>query len=102
MNEGFLVWRRNQAFVDSEAYRTDDRLVQAAARKGYRALIEEYVYIDTAEVIRLFSLVPGVLDTFRGVGADLGGGVGCISASIATLASVDRIYCVEIVESAAR
>ena len=50
--------------VDSEAYRTDNRLVQEAARKGYRALIDEYVYIDTADVIRLFSLVPGV--TYRG------------------------------------
>jgi SAM-dependent methyltransferase len=102
MSNSYLVWPRNQAFVASEAYRTDDRLVQEAARKGYRALIDEYVYIDTAEVLRLFSLVPGVIETFRGVGADLGGGVGCISASIASLPSVDGIYCIEIVESAAK
>ena len=102
MSNSYLVWPRNQAFVASEAYRTDDRLVQEAARKGYRALIDEYVYIDTAEVIRLFSLVPGVIETFHGVGADLGGGVGCISASIASLPSVDGIYCIEIVESAAK
>src|SRR6185436_5616924 len=102
MSNSYLTWPRNQAFVDSEAYRTDDRLVQEAARKGYRALIDEYVYIDTAEVVRLFSLVPGVKETFRGVGADLGGGVGCISASIASLPEVDQIYCVEIVESAAK
>lgn len=102
MSKPYLVWPRNEAFVASEAYRTDDRLVQEAARKGYRALIEEYVYIDTAEVVRLFSLVPGVTDRFRGVGADLGGGVGCISASIAGLPGVERIYCVEIVESAAK
>src|SRR5262249_31810933 len=71
-----------------------------AAPKGYRALIDEYVYIDSADVVRLFSLVPGVAASFHGVGADLGGGVGCISASIATFPSVDRIYCIEIVESA--
>jgi SAM-dependent methyltransferase len=102
MGDAYLVWPRNPAFVDSEAYRTDDRLVQEAARKGYRALIEEYVYIDTTEVVRLFSLVPGAIEIFRGVGADLGGGVGCISASIAGFGDVDRIYCVEIVESAAK
>lgn len=102
MSHSYLEWPRNQAFVHSEAYRTDDRLVQEAARKGYRALIDEYVYIDTTEVVRLFSLVPGVRETFRGVGADLGGGVGCISASIASLPGVDQIYCVEIVESAAK
>jgi SAM-dependent methyltransferase len=100
MSEEYLVWARDPDFVASEAYRTDDRLVRMAAPKGYRALIEEYVYIDSADVVRLFSQVPGVVDTFRGVGVDLGGGVGCISASIATFPSVDRIYCVEIVESA--
>jgi ubiquinone/menaquinone biosynthesis C-methylase UbiE len=94
------VWSRDPDFVASEAYRTDDRLVRMAAPKGYRALIDEYVYIDSADVVRLLSEVPGVTNAFRGVGADLGGGVGCISASVATLAPVDRIYCIEIVESA--
>jgi ubiquinone/menaquinone biosynthesis C-methylase UbiE len=101
MSGDYLVWARNPEMVDSEAYRTDNRLVQEAARKGYRALIDEYVYIDTADVIRLFSLAPGVTSAFRGVGADLGGGVGCISASVASFPGVERIYCVEIVESAA-
>lgn len=101
MSGDYLVWPRNPEMVASEAYRTDNRLVQEAARKGYRALIEEYVYIDTADVVRLFSLVPEAIAAFRGVGADLGGGVGCISASIASFPSVERIYCVEIVESAA-
>src|SRR5712672_799024 len=100
MNDQYLVWARDAQFVDSEAYRTDDRLVRMAAPKGYRALIDEYVYIDSADVVRLFSLVPGLTKAFHGVGADLGGGVGCISASIATFPSVDRIYCIEIVESA--
>jgi SAM-dependent methyltransferase len=100
MNDEYLVWTRDADFVASEAYRTDDRLVRMAAPKGYRALIEEYVYIDSSDVVQLFSKVPGVTDAFHGVGADLGGGVGCISASIATFPSVDRIYCVEIVESA--
>jgi SAM-dependent methyltransferase len=100
MNDEYLVWTRDPDFVASEAYRTDDRLVRMAAPKGYRALIEEYVYIDSADVVRLFSNAPGVIEAFRGLGADLGGGVGCISASIATFPSVDRIYCIEIVESA--
>lgn len=101
MSNDYLVWQRNPAMVASEAYRTDNRLVQEAARKGYRALIEEYVYIDTSDVVRLFALVPEAIEAFRGVGVDLGGGVGCISASIASFPTVERIYCVEIVESAA-
>lgn len=95
-----LRWDRNATVVASEAYLTDSRLVEKAAAKGYRGLIEEYVYIDSPDVLRFFGVVPGLTEVFRGVGADLGGGVGCISSSIATFASVERVYCVEVVERA--
>jgi ubiquinone/menaquinone biosynthesis C-methylase UbiE len=56
------------------------------------------VYIDSSEVEKTIKLIPNVYDKIQGIGVDLGGGVGCISSTIAKNPNVEKIFCVELVE----
>lgn len=94
----FKIWHRNLNLLSGQEYLGNKILAEEISSKGYDAIIQEYVYIDTQEVEKTLKLVPGVWDSFRGKGIDLGGGVGCISSTIAKKRDVDKIYCIEIVE----
>ena len=73
-------------------------LAEKTSEKGYDAIISEYVYIDSSEVEKTIKLIPNVYDKIQGIGVDLGGGVGCISSTIAKNPNVEKIFCVELVE----
>jgi ubiquinone/menaquinone biosynthesis C-methylase UbiE len=94
----FKIWHRNQALISGQEYIGNQLIAREASAKGYRAIIDEYVYIDTDNVDKTFCLIPKTEDLIQGVGIDLGGGVGCISATLAKRKNVKKIYCVEVVE----
>lgn len=94
----YQTWKRNPALVDSEEYLGNQTLAREIARQGYQAIIDEYVYIGPAHVAATIERIPGAFELVRGVGVDAGGGVSCISCSLARKPEVERIYCVEVVE----
>lgn len=94
----FKIWERNPNLLSGEEYLGNQILAKEISSKGYQAIIEEYVYIDTQNVAKTFKQIPNAWECIRGMGVDLGGGVGCISSTLATKNEVDEIFCVEIVE----
>ena len=68
--------------------------------KGFSAIIDEYVYIHPENVENTFDIIPNSSEHIHGIGIDLGGGVGCISSTLAKRKNVKKIYCVELVEEA--
>ena len=68
----------------------------------FDAIIDEYVYINSENVNSTFNIIPKSSELIHGIGIDLGGGVGCISSTLAKRDSVDKIYCVELVEDAVK
>ena len=92
------IWTRNLNQISSQEYEGNKILAQETSLKGYDAIINEYVYIDTNHVEQTFKLIPDAWDSIYGIGIDLGGGVGCISSTLAKKKSVNKIFCVEIVE----
>jgi len=95
-----LVWNRNPKLLSGQEYEGNQILANEISQKGYRAIIDEYVYIDTDKVEETLKLIPNLWDSIKGTGIDLGGGVGCISSTLAKKAEVKKIYCVEMVEGA--
>lgn len=85
--------------INNEEYKGNDLLAQKLSKKGYKALIDDYVYISPEDVKKTFLHIPEGWESFYGRGIDLGSGVGCISATIAKKEQVKKIYCVELVES---
>lgn len=85
--------------INNEEYKGNDLLAQKLSKKGYKALIDDYVYISPEDVKRTFLHIPEGWESFHGQGIDLGSGVGCISATIAGRDQVKKIYSLELVES---
>ncbi len=92
------IWERNQALISSQEYKGNQLIAKEASAQGYKVIIDEYVYIDSDNVEKTFELIPKTRDLIQGVGIDLGGGVGCISSTLAKRKNVEKIYCIEIVE----
>jgi ubiquinone/menaquinone biosynthesis C-methylase UbiE len=85
--------------IDNQEYKGNELLAQKLSKKGYNALISDYVYISPDDVKKTFLHIPEGWESFYGKGIDLGSGVGCISATIAKKEQVKKIYSVELVES---
>ena len=99
MDNQFITWKKNSETTRDKGFVVRDVLAENSARKGFREIIDRYVYIYPKDIERTFRLIPSAWESFRGRGVDLGGGVGCISSTIATKKEVEQIYCVEFVES---
>ena len=93
-----IIWKRNPALLSGEEYIGNQLIAQEVSAKGFPAIIDEYVYIYSEHVEKTFNIIPRSSELIYGIGVDLGGGVGCISSTLANRDSVDKIYCVEIVE----
>ena len=98
----YQTWNRNLDLLSGQEYIGNQILAQEIASQGYNAIINEYVYIDTDDVTETFKLIPKAWDSIKGQGVDLGGGVGCISSTLAKKDEVSKIYCVEISENAVK
>ena len=97
-----LVWKYDKQFRTNQEYLGNKILAEKTSEKGYDAIISEYVYIDSPEVEKTIKLIPNVYDKIQGIGVDLGGGVGCISSTLAKNSNVEKIFCVELVEEAVK
>lgn len=97
-NKNFLRWKIGFD-INNQEYIGNDLLARKLSKKGYDALIRDYVYISPEDVKKTFLYVPLAWESFKGNGIDLGSGVGCISSTIALRDSVKKIYSLELVES---
>jgi ubiquinone/menaquinone biosynthesis C-methylase UbiE len=88
--------------VQTQEYAGNQLLARHISEKGFDAIINEYVYIDSATLEKSLRIIPGAWKNFAGKGIDLGGGVGLISSTIAKRNEVEQIYCVELVEDVVR
>lgn len=94
----YQTWPRNPELVNSQEYLGNQILAREIAKQGYQAIIDEYVYIGPAQVATTFQHIPRAWELVRGRGLDVGGGVACISCTLASKPDVDTIHCVEVVE----
>jgi ubiquinone/menaquinone biosynthesis C-methylase UbiE len=92
------VWKYDKQVRTNQEYLGNKILAEKTSEKGYDAIISEYVYIDSSEVEKTVKLIPNIYDKIKGIGIDLGGGVGCISSTLAKNPNVEKIFCVELVE----
>ncbi len=98
----YQIWKRNPNLISGQEYITNQLVAKEASTKGFSAIIDEYVYINSENVENTFNIIPKSSELIHGTGIDLGGGIGCISSTLAKRNAVDKIYCVELVEDAVK
>ena len=96
----YKIWERSQNLISGQEYIGNQLVAKVASEKGFSAIIDEYVYIHPENVENTFNIIPNSSEFIHGIGIDLGGGVGCISSTLAKRENVEKIYCVELVEEA--
>ncbi|MAS89835.1 MAG: hypothetical protein CMO14_02220 [Thaumarchaeota archaeon] len=94
----YVTWFREESLISGQEYLGNQLIAQNASSKGYNAIINEYVYIDTHHVSDILKKIPDISNMMKGVGIDLGGGVGCISSTVAQNETIQKIFCIELVE----
>tara|TARA_Y100000310_G_scaffold163588_1_gene163423 strand:- start:290 stop:1129 length:840 start_codon:yes stop_codon:yes gene_type:complete len=98
----YQIWKRNPNLISGQEYITNQLVAKEASSKGFSAIIDEYVYINSENVENTFNIISKSSELIHGTGIDLGGGIGCISSTLAKRNAVDKIYCVELVEDAVK
>ena len=98
----YQIWKRNPNLISGQEYITNQLVAKEASTKGFSAIIDEYVYINSENVEKTFNIIPKSSELIHGTGIDLGGGIGCISSTLAKRNAVGKIYCVELVEDAVK
>jgi ubiquinone/menaquinone biosynthesis C-methylase UbiE len=92
-------WTIDPLLLSSQEYLGNSLIARNSSSKGYSAIIDEYININSKNVEKTFDLViPNIENLIQGTGLDLGGGVCCISSTLAKKENVEKIYCVELVE----
>jgi len=94
------MWKRPENLISGQEYAGNQLVAKVASEKGFSAIIDEYVYIHPENVEKTFNIIPNSAEFIHGIGIDLGGGVGCISSTLAKRQNVEKIYCIELVEEA--
>jgi ubiquinone/menaquinone biosynthesis C-methylase UbiE len=94
------IWKRPENLISGQEYAGNQLVAKVASKKGFSAIIDEYVYIHPENVEKTFNIIPNSSEFIQGIGIDLGGGVGCISSTLAKRKNVEKIYCIELVEEA--
>jgi ubiquinone/menaquinone biosynthesis C-methylase UbiE len=94
------IWKRPENLISGQEYAGNQLVAKLASEKGFSAIIDEYVYIHPENVENTFDIIPNSSEHIHGIGIDLGGGVGCISSTLAKRKNVKKIYCIELVEEA--
>lgn len=102
MENDTLDWGVADDLRQSPEYRANNRLALETSKLGRDEVISRYTYVSPEQILDVLRLDSVVWNSFAGVGIDLGGGVGCVSAAVACSPAVEKIYCLELVENAVR
>ena len=96
----FIKWKFNPKILYSDDYKLNNKLALISSKKSFHKICKKYTHISFQNMEKLLKLDKNIYDSFKGLGVDLGGGIGLVSSVIAKKKNVKNIYCVEIVKNA--
>lgn len=98
MKQKFLNWFKNKPKVAKEEHNLNTNLANYLSKKSYKKIIMHYTGMMPKEITKILKINKKIWATLEGMGADLGGGVGCISSTVAKKKKIKKIYCIDAVK----
>ena len=95
-----INWNIEKKFLNTEDYKLNNKVANRAAKKNFNKICLQYTHIKPKNIFSFLKMNREIWESFKGVGLDVGGGVGLVSSIIAKKINVKKIYCVEIVKNA--
>ena len=96
----FIKWQFNLKILNSDDYKLNNKLALISSKKSFDKICKKYTHITFQNMEKLLKFDKNIYDSFKGLGVDLGGGIGLVSSVIAKKKNVKNVYCVEIVKNA--
>ena len=96
----FINWKISKKFLNTEDYKLNNRIAKKYSKENINKLAKKYTHIKPEHINSLLKTNSKVWKNLKGLGADLGGGIGLVSSVIAKKKDIKKIYCVEVVKNA--
>ena len=100
MKDNITVWKFNNKILKSWDYKLNNKVAEKISKKSFFEICEQYTHISSKNMEKLLKLDHDVWKNIKGIGVDLGGGIGLVSSIIAKKKNIKKIYCVDIVKNA--
>ena len=95
-----LKWKVNKTILNTGDYKLNNHVASKVAKKGFKKIIKHYTDITPKNIEKVLKKNKKFWSSLKGIGVDLGGGVGCVSSVVAKKKDNRKIYCVEVVRNA--
>ena len=95
-----IKWSVDKKIFRTEDYKLNNRVANRLAKKNFNIICQHYTHITPRNIFSLLKMNREIWKSFKGVGLDVGGGIGLVSSIIAKKKNVKKIYCVEVVKNA--
>jgi len=79
----FMKWKFNPKILYSDDYKLNDKLALISSKKSFHKICKKYTHISYQNIEKLLKFDKNIYDSFKGLGVDLGGGIGLVSSVIA-------------------
>ena len=96
----FLIWKINKKIFKTEDYKLNDKLALKFKKASLKTIAKKYTQILPKDIYFFLKINKKIWNNLKGLGADLGGGVGLVSSVIAKKKELKKIYCIEISKNA--
>jgi len=97
-NSSYLIWKKIQDPTNANEFLVGRTLARELHQKNFKDIAIQYIFIKPKDAERVFKIIPSSWESIKGVGIDLGGGIGCMSSLVAKKDEVEKVYCVEYTE----
>ena len=96
----FIKWKFDKKIFKTEDYKLNNNIAEKISKKSFKKIVKQYTHITPENIQSFFKMNRIIWSSYKGIGVDLGGGVGLVSSIIAKKKEVNKIYCVEITNNA--
>ena len=83
MKDNVIVWKFNNKSLKSEDYKLNNKVAEKISKKSFFEICTQYTHVSSKNMEKLLKLDHDVWKNIKGIGVDLGGGIGLLSSTIA-------------------
>ena len=87
-----LKWKVDKKILRSGDYKLNNHIASKISKKGFKKIIKHYTDITPQNIKRILKKNKKFWSSFKGIGVDLGGGVGCVSSVVAQSPDNEKVY----------
>ena len=98
----YIEWKIKKKILTSGDYKLNNLIAHKLSKRGYKKIITHYTDITPQNIKKILRKNKNYWSSLKGIGIDVGGGVGCVSSVVAQKKDCKKIYCVEVVKNAVK